>query len=375
MRFDVAVIGGGIMGLAQAWMAARRGLKTLLIERSPVAQGASVRNFGMIWPIGQPSGECLQVALRSRELWLELQAAGAVAVEPCGSLHLAHREDELAVLEELCSRQTHPVAMQTPGEVLRQSNLVNPRGLLGGMHSPLELRVDPRVASARLAAWLAETQGVQCEFGTVVTAVDNGEIRAADGRRWQAGTTIVCSGSDLQTLYPDILQASGLRLCKLQMLRLAAQPLVGSRPHLASGLTLRHYGVFQDCQSLAPLTQRIQQETPELNRFGIHVMVSQAANGEVILGDSHEYDEQISPFDSSEIDDLILREARQVFHFAPETVIQRWHGIYAKHPERLLFETTAPDGTRICVGPGGAGMTLSLGLADRAWQTGHLQTV
>lgn len=73
-RADIAIVGGGILGLAHAYMAARRGLSAVLFERSPKAAGASVRNFGMIWPIGQAAGATHQLALRSRELWLEVLA-------------------------------------------------------------------------------------------------------------------------------------------------------------------------------------------------------------------------------------------------------------------------------------------------------------
>ena len=62
-QLDVAIVGGGIVGLAQAWMASRQGAHVGLFERSSVAQGATVRNFGMIWPIGQPAGELYDVAL------------------------------------------------------------------------------------------------------------------------------------------------------------------------------------------------------------------------------------------------------------------------------------------------------------------------
>ncbi|MCA9134465.1 MAG: FAD-dependent oxidoreductase, partial [Planctomycetales bacterium] len=112
-HFEVAIVGGGIVGLAHAWMAAARGLKVLLVERAPVACGASIRNFGMVWPIGQSAGANYEVAMRSRELWLALGRQAGVWVNECGSLHLAHRPDELAVLEEFVDLQrTGPIAAE-----------------------------------------------------------------------------------------------------------------------------------------------------------------------------------------------------------------------------------------------------------------------
>jgi FAD dependent oxidoreductase TIGR03364 len=352
-------------------MAARRGLRVLLLERSAVAEGASVRNFGMIWPVGQPAGELHAIALRARELWLELQREGAVELQTCGSIHLAHRADEVAVQEEFCAAGTHEVRLLTPREVTETTSLANPRGLLAGLWSPTELRVNPRIACAAIARWLAERQGVACHFQTSVVGVDAGLVRAADGRRWQAERVVVCGGSDLATLYPQVLAQSGLRLCKLQMLKSAPQPRTGATrpaPHLASGLTLRHYAAFRDCRTIPSLQQRVRDEAPELDRYGVHVMASQLAGGEVILGDSHEYGEEISPFDKLLVDELILRESRKVFRLTDWSLSERWNGVYARHPDRPVFEAQADDGTLVFTGTGGAGMTMSFGLAERAWQ-------
>src|SRR5262245_12865107 len=97
---DVAVVGAGIVGLAHAWAAAKRGLKVTLFERTEWAVGASIRNFGLIWPIGQPFGPAHDHAMRARELWEGVAAKAGLYRMGTGSLHLAYREDEQAVLEE-----------------------------------------------------------------------------------------------------------------------------------------------------------------------------------------------------------------------------------------------------------------------------------
>ena len=95
---DIAIVGAGIVGLAHALAAAKRGLRVVVFERNAQAVSASIRNFGMVWPVGQPTGLLLERALQSRQIWLELSAAAGFALEQCGSLHLAYRADELAVL-------------------------------------------------------------------------------------------------------------------------------------------------------------------------------------------------------------------------------------------------------------------------------------
>ena len=83
-KFDLAVVGGGICGLAHALAGARRGMRVVVIERDAQANGASVRNFGFVTVTGQQRGECWRRAMRSREIWAEVTGAAGIRVEHRG---------------------------------------------------------------------------------------------------------------------------------------------------------------------------------------------------------------------------------------------------------------------------------------------------
>jgi FAD dependent oxidoreductase TIGR03364 len=370
-RADVAIVGGGILGLAHAWAAAAKGYRVVLFERDRRASGASIRNFGMVWPIGQPAGLMHACALRSRAAWLELAARAGIWVQACGSLHLAYAADEWTVLEEFADRARplgYECQLLEPAATRQRCPAVRPEGLRGALWSPVELCVDPRQALARLPVWLGDTFGVELQYGTTVCAIELPQVRTTDGRSWQVDRAVVCSGVDFQTLFPEVFAASGLRRCKLQMMRTVPQP-GGWRlgPHIAGGLTLCHYAGFEICPSLPVLRRRLTSELAEYVRHGIHVMASQNELGELILGDSHEHDDAIEPFDKPVIDSLILDYLQQMLHIPDLTIAGRWHGVYAKHPTVPVFQTQPQPGVTIMASPGGAGMTLSFGLAQMAW--------
>jgi FAD dependent oxidoreductase TIGR03364 len=363
-HYDDAVVGAGIVGLAHAYHLARSGRRVVVVERSPRAEGASVRNFGMLWPIGQPPGPALKLALRSRAVWLDVLRAAGLWHDPVGSLHLAYHDDEAAVLREFAAGgHGYEIALLTPAQVRERSAVVRTDGLKCGLWSATEICVDPRAVVAGLPGFLAREYGVEFRFGCAATAYDRPALRAG-GRSLVADRLWVCSGADVETLYPEALGAAGLVRCKLQMMR---TPPVGWRlgPMLAAGLTLRHYRAFAHCPSLPAVCARLDRDDPDYGRYGIHVMASQNGLGELVLGDSHEYGAAIEPFDKPEIDRLVLDYLRTFLDVADVPIAARWHGVYAKHPTEPYTALRPAPGVTAVIGVGGAGMTLSFGLAER----------
>jgi FAD dependent oxidoreductase TIGR03364 len=367
MSKTAIVIGAGIVGLAAAKALASRNYKVTVIERNGRAVGASIRNFGMIWPIGQPEGELYERAMLSKSIWKQICVTTKSWYDPVGSLHLAYSQEEWNVLEEVAEKLKYRgYRLVTPGKAASYSGAVIQKEMIGGLYSNDEMIVDPRTMLAVVPLWLTEKYDVKFYWGKTATAISYPYVYAGK-EAFEADEIYVCSGADFETLYPEVFALLPITKCKLQMMRLKAQPgnwRIG--PALCGGLSLLHYNSFKIAPSLLQLRVKVETNDPDYLTWGIHVMVSQNQAGELTIGDSHEYDLTHDPFNKQFINQLILDYLKKFSTFKDETIIETWNGIYPKLTGGETELVLQPEqGVTIVNGLGGAGMTLSFGFFEQ----------
>ena len=361
------VIGAGIVGLAIARSLAERNYTVTVFERNEKAVGASIRNFGMIWPVGQPNGKLYERALRSKSIWKQVCIEAGLWFNEVGSLHLAYNDHEWNVIQEFveANKNTRNVSAINANGALQKSEAVNREGLKGALWSEDEMIVEARVAIEKLPAYLANKYGITFHFNTAITQIKYPKVISGK-QSWSANEIYVCSGADFETLYPETFANNHFTKCKLQMMRLIMQPdswRIG--PSLCGGLSLIHYKGFEIASSLPQLKKHYETTMPDYIKWSIHVMVSQNAEGELTIGDSHEYSLAHDPFDKQYINQLIINYLKQFALFKDWRMIQSWHGIYPKLTNgQTEFIYSPEQGVTIVNGLGGAGMTLSFGLAE-----------
>ena len=362
------VVGAGILGLATARALAQKGYQVTVIEKSQFSLGASVRNFGMLWPVGQPDGKLYNRAVRTKEIWLDYLHAAKIPYNACGSLHLAYCKEEMNVVEEIGSffkSKNRPVSVISKQTVLDDYNGINGEGLMGALRSEDEAIIDPREGIRKLPPYLSEKYDVQFIWGTAITSVTSNAVFAGK-TKYSADMICVCSGADFETLYPAQFKQQPIIKTKLQMMRFKHKdPTYRIGASICGGLSLLHYKSFTASSSLTKLRMKIEEEIPEYLKYGIHVMVSQNNDGELTVGDSHEYALDFDPFDKIEINNMILDYLKKLIHIDQWEMIQSWNGVYPimTNGASDLFLNPEP-GVYILNGIGGHGMTMSFGFAE-----------
>ncbi|MDX8513993.1 TIGR03364 family FAD-dependent oxidoreductase [Mesorhizobium captivum] len=358
--FDLAVVGSGIVGLAHTLAAARRGLRVVVIDRDRQANGASIRNFGLVVVTGQEPGPSRRQAERSRRIWLELANEAGIEILQRGKLIAAQRPEALAVLKAFkAGEHGADCKFLTARETVAQLGGLDGKAIIGGLFSPFELRVESREVLPRLASFLAERFGVVFRTGISVTEIAPPVVETSAGRL-RAQKVVICPGDDFSTLYPQRIGKHDVQRCKLQMLRLA-YPGFRLSSALMSDLSLLRYGGFAGLPEAAALRSKLGEQSAAALANGVHLIVVQSADGSLVVGDSHHYGLALDPFGSEAVDRLILDEFKTLFGKVPD-VLARWTGSYASAKNAVLRDAPHTDARLVIVTSGtGASTGFALG--------------
>jgi glycine oxidase len=237
---DVAIVGGGIIGLVIAWRARQRGLSVVLIERAGLGQGASPVAAGMLAPVtevefGDTGRRLLDLARRSADLWpafadeLGELTGVEVGLRRTGTLMVARDADEARELErQLAFRESLGVrALRLlPSEARAREPALAPTVRLA-LEAPDDHSLDPRRAIVALRR-ACERAGVEIEehASSGAPALDAaGErvegVRLAHGEVRRASQVVLAAGawSALLDGLPDGMRVP-VRPVKGQILRL-----------------------------------------------------------------------------------------------------------------------------------------------------------
>ncbi|WP_010136484.1 TIGR03364 family FAD-dependent oxidoreductase [Ochrovirga pacifica] len=366
-KYDLIIVGGGILGTFHAYHALKKGLKVVLLEKNTVPQGATVRNFGQIVPSGMDL-KWQNIGRKSLEIYQEISQLTDITIRQSGSIYIASDTEELQLIEELSQinkSNNYESHLLTQAQSIACCAGLKKEYAKGALFFPQEMNVDPSLMIHRVRKLLIEKY--QLEFfsnNTVKDLEDKGnEVLAttANNQKFIASKAIVCNGSDFKILFPELFNQSDLVVSKLQMLRTKPQKNYTLAPSVLTGWTIRRYESFYECPSFQSIKDKENKEAYH-NQYGVHILFKQVNDGSVILGDSHEYQDAVKAdligFDRNEdLDHFMIEESKKIMNLPNYQIDKRWVGMYSQCKEQDVFEQQIEKNIHIVTGIGGKGMT------------------
>ena len=195
--FDLAILGGGIVGAACALEAARAGLSVMVIESSVIGGGATAAGMGHIVVMDDSEAQ-FSLTGYSRSLWQELShdLPPEAEYQECGTIWVAADEEEMA---EVRRKQAFYAARSVQVEVLDAKALAEAEpnlrpGLAGGLLVSGDGVIYPPCA-ARYLLEEAQSMGTKLCIGQSAVALSDRGVKLSDGRVISARAMVNATGS------------------------------------------------------------------------------------------------------------------------------------------------------------------------------------
>lgn len=360
MHSDVVVVGSGIVGMACAWAAWKRGREVLVLDKDDFCVGASLRNFGFVTVTGQGRGQTWSRAMASRDIWQEVVGLAGIQVVQQGLLVLIQRDEAYEVAQQLMT--------QPEGAALKWLDKASLEKLypqrfssriLGALYSPHELRIESRHAIGQLKTWMASL-GIKFENGAAAS-LDKDSNLVVNGKVLPYRDLVLAPGPDIRAFAPDLYSQLGVNLCRLSMLRVRPPEGYVLPAPVMSDLSMIRYKGYAELSASSALLRRLSAEQPEHLKHGVHLIAVQSADGTLVVGDSHHYGTSIGPFVDTKTEALILEEMQAVLALEHFEVTERWVGYYPSGSVDAIIHPLGERSSLVSV-TSGTGMSTAFAL-------------
>jgi glycerol-3-phosphate dehydrogenase len=349
--YDIAVVGGGVVGCAVARLLSHHlGRVALLEANDDIGAGTSKANTAILHTgfDATPGSVESRLVARGYELLSAYAPHAGIAVEPTGAVLVAWDDEQAASLPALADKAAangYLHAEVIDADTVRSIEQQVGPGVTGGMVVPHEFIIDPWAAPLAFATE-AVTNGAELITGFQVT-----DVRIED-----ATTVLVAvDGREVRTRF--VVNAAGLHGDELH------------RRMGFGGFTIRpRRGELIVFDKLArPLLRRTLLPVPTAHTKG--VLVAPTVFGNVMLGPTaDDIDDRAATGSTRAGIDALLAKGRRIL---PALVEEEVTAVYAglraatEHSDYQL--STHPDARYVCLGGiRSTGLTASMALAEEA---------
>lgn len=341
-KYDVVIIGGGIVGAACALECVRTNLRVAVVERSVVGGGATAAGMGHIVVMDDSEAQ-FALTSYSRQLWNELSSELAAEVEytKCGTIWVAADEEEM---QEVRRKHTfyaeRKVATQILDDVALQEAEPNLRsGLVGGLLVPDDSVLYSPCAAAYLLKQAREG-GCDIFHGVGVTALQHDGVQLTSGVSISCGAIVNAAGTWATELTP------GIEIRK-------------RKGHLV--ITDRYPGYVRSQLIELGYLKSAHSATADSVAFN----VQPRSTGQLLVGSSRQFGAENSEVDMHILQRMIQRACEYLPGLSKLSAIRTWTGFRAATPDKLPLIGKSPAHERLYLATGheGLGITTSLGTA------------
>jgi sarcosine oxidase subunit beta len=352
---DVAIIGGGIVGMSVAYFAAKQGLSVAVLEKGEIAQGTSSRCDGNILVIDKEPGFDSLMSLESQKIIAELtrQLPQPFEYRAPGSLFVCETEEELAAAKMWVDRQRAlglPFRMLDRADI-RQESAYFADDLVGGLECASDSTVNPYMltyALAEGAAAYGAAMHLRTEVRGIARLKGGGFAVDTDRGRWISDKLVNAAGC----WAPHVGRMLDLDI-----------PIVPRKGHLIVASRQRPVGLrkvmeFGYLMSKFGGSRRVDEET---ERYGVALVFEPTESQNFLIGSSREF----VGFDTSVRPQVVRTMARRAMRFYPGIadfqVIRTYTGLRPWTPDHLPIVSGVDEipGYYIAAGHEGDGISLA----------------